>query len=165
MSCAHYGRPVAGPVRPSPARSPARPKVFRHPWRVVIVAIALIAVLNLGVLLLASSDTSAPDTEALPAAVEAISPDNHELTGLVDDVTVDLRDDLTGVLVIDGVEIPEDQLERVPELGVVTFRPGPDKELTQLRSGENQVLVKYWERGKRRPAHPPSFAWTFRAAA
>jgi hypothetical protein len=122
-------------------------------------------VLNLGILLVASSDTSAPDTEALPATVEAISPENNEITGLVDDITVDLRDDLTGVLVIDGREIPEDQLDRVPELGVVTFRPGPDKELTRLRAGENTVVVKYWERTKDRPANPPSFGWRFRAAA
>ena len=121
--------------------------------------------LNLGVLLVASSDTSAPDTEALPATVEAISPETNEITGLVDDITVDLRDDLTGVLVVDGVEIPEDQLDRVPELGVVTFRPGPDKELTRLRAGENTVVVKYWERTKDRPANPPSFSWRFRAAA
>jgi hypothetical protein len=139
--------------------------VFRHPWRVAIVAIALIAVLNLGIVLLASSDTSPPDTEALPATIEAITPDSNELTGLVDDVSVDLRDDLTGVLVVDGVEIPEDQLDRVPELGVITFRPGPGKELTQLRSGPNAVVVRYWERTKDRPANPPSFGWRFRAAA
>jgi len=35
------------------------------------------------------------------------------LTGLIDTITVDLRDDMSGVLVVDGVEIPEDQLERV----------------------------------------------------
>jgi hypothetical protein len=158
---------VAGPATRSPAsaRSPGRSRAFRHPWRVAIVAIALIAVLNLGVLLVASSDTSAPDTEALPATIEAISPENNEITGLIDDITVDLRDDLTGVLVIDGVEIPEDQLDRVPELGVVTFRPGPDKELTRLLAGENTVVVKYWERTKDRPANPPSFGWRFRAAA
>ena len=68
------------------------------------------------------------------------------------------------MLVIDGIEIPEDG-SIAARLGVVTFRPGPDKELTRLRAGENGVVVKYWERTKDRPANPPSFSWRFRAAA
>jgi hypothetical protein len=107
-----------------------------------------------------------PDTERSTRRpcprVEAISPENNEITGLVDDI-VDLRRP-TGVLVIDGIEIPEDG-SIAARLGVVTFRPGPDKELTRLRAGENGVVVKYWERTKDRPANPPSFSWRFRAAA
>jgi hypothetical protein len=140
--------------------------VFRHPWRVAIVAIALIAVLNLGILLLASSDTSAPGERALPVTIEAISPESGEITGLVDDVTVDLRDDLRGELVIDGVPIPDDQLDTVPELGIITFRPGPGKELTRLRAGDNDVLVRYWKRlGGTREDPLGTFGWRFRAAA
>ena len=161
---------VAAPARPPKARPKARPpkarpKAIRHPWRVAIVAIALIAVLNLVVILLANTDTSVPGTENLPVTIESVSPASGELTGLVDDVTVDLRDDLTGVLVINGTEIPEDQLERTPELGIVTFRPGPDKEFTKLRAGENRVLVYYWPSTKDRPASPSVYSWRFRAAA
>jgi hypothetical protein len=147
------------------ATSSASQPLFRHPWRVAIVAIALIAVLNLGIILLVSSDTSAPGTEALPDVVESIAPERGELTGLVDDVSVDLRDDLTGVLVIDGIEIPEDQTGGVPELGILTFRPGPDKELSRFRTGENTVVVRYWLQGEERPAEPASYGWRFRAAA
>jgi len=132
---------------------------------VAIVAIALIAVLNLGVVLVMESDTTAPGSEALPGVVESITPESGEITGLVDDVSVDLRDDLTGVLVIDGVEIPEDQLSRVEELGVVTFRPGPDQEFRRFRAGENTVVVRYWPRGEPRPDQPASYSWRFRAAA
>ena len=148
------------------ATAPAeRARLFKHPWRVAIVAIGLIAVLNLGVILLMESDTTAPGSEALPGVVESINPEVNELTGLVDDVSVDLRNDLTGVLVVDGVEIPEDQLSRIEELGVVTFRPGPDKEFRRFRAGENTVVVRYWPRGEERPQQPPSFSWRFRAAA
>jgi hypothetical protein len=132
---------------------------------VAIVAIALIAVLNLVVILLMESDTTAPGTEALPGVVESITPESGEITGLVDDVSVDLRDDLTGVLVIDGVEIPEDQLSRIEELGVVTFRPGPDQEFRRFRAGENTVVVRYWPLGEERPDQPASYSWRFRAAA
>ena len=131
-----------------------------------IIAVAVVAVLNLGVILLSNTQTS-PNGNALPlpVAIESINPERGALTGLVDDVTVDLRNDLTGVLVLDGIEIPEDQLDRVPELGEVSFRPGPGKELTRFEVGENTVVVKYWPRTKARPANPPSFGWRFRAAA
>jgi hypothetical protein len=143
----------------------ARRRLFQHPWRVAIVAVALLAVVNLAIILLATADTSSPDRASLPDVIESITPGQNELTGLVDDVSVDLLDNLTGVLVIDGVEIPEDQLARVPELGVITFRPGPDKELSRFRAGDNTVVVRYWERTRERPASPASFGWTFRAAA
>ena len=48
---------------------------------------------------------------SLPVDIEAVSPKPDSNTGLVDTVTVDLADRYTGVLVIDGVEIPEDQLD------------------------------------------------------
>jgi hypothetical protein len=139
--------------------------VFRHPWRVAIVAVAVLAVVNLGAILLASSDTTPGGKVDLPTDVESISPENGALAGLVDDVTVDLRDSYTGVLVIDGVEIPEDQLSRVEELGLITFRPGAGKEISRFRAGENTVDVLYWPRTKERPDKPFHYSWRFRAAA
>jgi len=127
---------AAGPSR-SPSRAKASRPVFRHPWRVAIVAVAVLAVVNLGAILIANSDTTPGGKVELPTDIESISPENGALAGLVDDVTVDLRDSYTGVLVIDGVEIPEDQLSRVEELGIITFRPGPGKEITRFRAGEN----------------------------
>jgi hypothetical protein len=140
--------------------------VVKHPWRVTIVLGTLLLVLNLGVVLLATSDTSEGGRRPLPSDIESISPERGELTGLVDTVTVDLRDEFTGVLVVDGVEIPEDQLERVVGLQVVSFRPGPGKEISRFRAGDNTVVVKYW-RGRLvdRPANPYSFGWSFRASA
>lgn len=130
-----------------------------------MVAVALIVVLNLGVVLLANSDTSVDGRARLPNDIESINPERGEITGLVDDVSVDLLDSLTGVLVVDGLEIPEDQLDRVEELGLITFRPGPGKELTQFRAGDNTVEVLYWPRTEDRPAEPARYGWRFRAAA
>jgi hypothetical protein len=146
------------------AAPPKRP-LFRHPWRVAIVAVAIIGVLNLGAILVTNSDTTPGGKVELPSDIESISPANGALAGLVDDVTVDLADNLTGVLVIDGREIPEDQLDRIAELGVITFRPGPDKEIPHYIAGENTVVVKYWPRTKNRPQTPASYGWRFRAAA
>jgi hypothetical protein len=141
-------------------------RIFRHPGRVAVVAVSLVVVLNLGIVLLNNSDTSPQGRPPLPVTIESISPERGDITGLVATVSVDLRNDLTGVLVIDGLEIPEDQLDRVKELGEISFRPGPGKAITKLRTGSNEVVVKYWsQKLTNRPAHPPSFGWSFQASA
>ena len=107
--------------------------------------VALLLTLTLGATLLHNTDTSTGGSRPkLPATIEAINPERGELTGLIDDVEVDLDDRYTGVLELDGIEIPEDQLDRIEQLGVITFRPGPGKEFTRLRTGENTVVVRYW---------------------
>jgi hypothetical protein len=145
---------AAGRRRSSPA----------HPWRWVIVGAVVIIVLNLAIFGLDSSDTS-PKGRTLPSTIDSITPAAGELIRLQDTIGADLRDDLTGVLLLDGVEIPEDQLERVVPLAVVTFRPGTDQDLESFEAGEHTLTVLYWEQGKPRPAKPDSYSWSFRAGA
>ena len=152
---------------PSGAPQPApKPRIVKHPWRVGIVLGAVLLMLNLTIVMLANTDTTENGLKPLPNEIQSITPERGALTGLVDTITVDLRDDLSGVLVVDGVEIPEDQLERVVGLQQVTFRPGPGKEFSRFREGDNTVEVLYWPgRLQDRPAKPFSFGWTFRAEA
>jgi hypothetical protein len=139
---------------------------MRHPGRVAIVLGVALVVLNLGVILLATADTSEKGLRPLPNDIESINPERGELTGLVDTISVDLGDGMTGVLVVDGIEIPEDQLDRVVGLQIVSFRPGPGKEIPRFRAGDNTVVVKYWPgRLQDRPANPFTFGWSFRASA
>jgi hypothetical protein len=149
--------PAIGPTR-------RRRGVLAHPWRWGIVALVLVVVLNLVVIALAESDTS-PGGRTLPSAIDSLTPPPGELIRPQDTIGADLRDDLTGVLVLDGAEIPEDQLERVVPLAQVTFRPGPDKDLESFSPGEHTLVVRYWPQGKRRPAHPASYSWRFRVGA
>jgi len=131
---------------------------------VVIVVGGLLVALNLGVLLLSNSDTSTTQ-RTLPSAIESVSPEPGSVRPLQDAVSVDLRDGLTGVLVINGVEIPEDQLERGEALGIVTFRPGPDREFTRWSAGDVPVQVLYWSATEDRPPAPDTYSWSFRASA
>jgi hypothetical protein len=142
----------------------ARTRMFRHPGRVAVVVIALLIVVNLAFVLGHNTDTT-PASSSLPATIESISPQREELTGLIDDITVDLDDSYTGVLEVDRREIPEDQLDRIEQLGVISFRPGPGKDITRFVAGENTVVVHYWLRTDPRPAKPFTFSWSFRAAA
>lgn len=135
--------------------------------RVVVIVGVLLGVASLTAVLLSSTDTSrVSETESSPvrrgAEVESVNPQDGEI--LQDAITADLRDDLTGVLVIDGVEVPEDQTDRVEPLGQVSFRPGPGKDIVRFEPSEiHQVTVLYWAQGKERPRSPGSFSWTFRA--
>ncbi len=154
-------RPTALPVGVARQRSP----LFRHPWRVATVSVALLLVLNLTVLLLTKADTSREQTTGLPAAIVAIQPRNGELIRPQDTITAQLRSDLTGALVLDGQEIPVSQLVRAVGPGEISFRPGPGKDLSQLPPGEHSVTVEYWVAAKPRPTRPATFSWSFRVGA
>jgi hypothetical protein len=162
-----YANPGATPTRASvQATSRSGRRIFQHPWRIAIVAVAVLVVLNLGVILLNESDTTPGGTEALPADIQSISPGEGQLAGPRDTVSVDLADQYSGVLVIDGTEIPEDQVERVVSLQTISFRPGPGKVFSKFGAGDNTVVVQYWSgRLQDRPDKPFSFSWRFRVSA
>jgi hypothetical protein len=135
---------------------------------VVVVGAGLLLVLNLAFLLGRSSDTSEPGRGALPSSIESVSPEPGTQADLRTAVTADLRDDLTGVLFIDGQRIPEDQLDYSSPQGIVTFRPGEDKELEAFEAGEHTVGVCYWKQTEAQPPEcesNPSYGWRFRATA
>ena len=147
----------------APGRA-AREPLFRHPWRIVIVVVILLAVVNLGVFLLSESDTRR-EGRTYPDAVDTLTPAPGELIRPQDTITADLRGDLTGVLVIDRAEVPEDQTDRVVPLGQLSFRPGTDKDLEKFAPGAHTAEVRYWQQGKERPADPASYSWSFRVGA
>jgi hypothetical protein len=162
-------RSLPGPQR-RPTAAPPR-KLFRHPGRVAIVVIALLVVVNLVVVLLQNSDTSLGGSNPLPATVQSVTPEPGSIAGPIDTITADLDNSLTGVLLVKQngsyVEIPEDQLSRVVELGQVSFRPGPGKEITRFPPGETDVSVLYWSKTRAggRPQHPNSYSWSFQVKA
>lgn len=155
---------------PTSTATPRR-KLFRHPGRVAIVAVALLVVLNLLVVLLNNSDTSPGGRNPLPSTVESVSPEPGSIAGPIETITVDLEDSLTGVLLVKKggayVEIPEDQLDRVVELSQISFRPGPGKEITKFPAGENDVVVLFWSKTRvgGRPDAPASYSWSFQVKA
>ena len=152
--------------------APSRPRVFQHPGRVAIVVVTLLVVLNVGYLLIRESDTSTGSSNPLPATVTSVMPEPGTIASPIDTIVVDLDDSYTGVLLISQnngpfVEIPEDQLSRVVELGQVAFRPGPDKEITRFTPGTVTVSALYWSRTRLggRPRHPASYTWSFEVKA
>ncbi len=124
--------------------TPPPRKAFEHPGRFAIVAIGLMIVASLVVFVGMESDTkSSTDPDALPSEIASTQPAPGTLNKPQQSVAVALRDDLTGVLIIDGVEIPEDQLDR-PTQSSMVFQPGPEKEFTRFSTGPHLVQAVFW---------------------
>ena len=136
---------------------------MRHPWRFVIVAVGLLIVANLLWIAGQTADTSSRN-RTLPSDVTAVSPTPGSQVRVQDSVTADLRPDLIGVLVIDGVELPENQVTRVVSLGEVSFRPGAGKSFDRLEPGVHSVSVIYWPQTKTRADGTSTFTWSFRTS-
>jgi len=77
--------------------------------------------------------------------VESVTPGNGESTLQQGQITVDLLAGWDGKLMIDQREIPEDQLTKIREQGLIKFQPGPGKALEYFPAGQNCVTLTFWQ--------------------
>ncbi|HUF33505.1 MAG TPA: hypothetical protein VMN58_09895 [Acidimicrobiales bacterium] len=80
-------------------------------------------------------------------------------------IGVDLTHPHTAVLIINGIEIPEDQLDRNEPLNQVFFQPGAGKVIEELQAGPVTVTAVIWNpvEGTREQDGRP-FTWSFGVA-
>ena len=138
----------------------------RNITRIVIVGAGILLAVNLVLFAGFNQDTDDATAEK-PTEIEAIVPDLGAVMRPQDNVGADLRDDLTGILVIDGVTIPDDQIVGDPGLGQVIFRPGPDREFRELRPGVHEATVTYWPNNltleeAQAEGETATYAWVFK---
>ena len=146
------------------ARTRARKQI--HPWRVVIVVGGLALVVSLVLVLGYNSDTSDQGKQAVNSDVDQLAPAPGSLAKPQDDIEVHLRNGLTGVLVLNGKRLPEDQQLIDPATSTIRFQPGEGREVSRLPAGTNNVTVLYWDqRQGAEPPNPKSYGWSFRVAA
>jgi hypothetical protein len=136
-----------------------------HPWRVVIVIGGLALVVSLFIVLGYNSDTSDQGRQELSADVRQVRPAPGSIANPLDDIEVRLRSGLTGVIVLNGTRLPEDQLVIDNATSTITFRPAEGKEVPRLAAGRNDVAVRYWSQTEPEPARPESFGWSFQVGA
>ena len=75
---------------------------------------------------------------------------------------IDLAPGWTGVLVVNGVEIPEDQLIRNEPLNQVFYQPGEGQEVDELDAGQNCVTAVVWQLSQSRE-QARDITWCFDA--
>jgi len=153
---------------------PADP--WRWPRRALMACALGAAIAFLVVTLQKSPESSSrPGAVTDPAVVRAEpAPGAHVLRQT--SVGVELLPGYDGELVIDGVAIPEDQLDGAvgpgdrgydPELGIrpnnrnqVFFTPGPDKAVDRYDTGEVHVTARFWNIADGRSA-ARTISWAF----
>jgi hypothetical protein len=143
----------------------AKKPLFAHPWRIAIVVAVMLLALNLVVIYVLDGADTQREGRGFPTGVESVSPRPGEIIRPQDGISADLDNTLTGVLQINGAEVPEDQTLRTVNLGIVEFRPGPDQDVTVFDPGDYTATVLFWPQGKDRPANPAAYSWSFRVGA
>ena len=145
-----------------------RRKAIEHPGRFAIVAggLTLVALLFAGAII--SADTKERRT-TLPSQVQTVSPragldraapgaDHAWISGTISPRT----SSICGPSQSAGActALPADQVDFIPALGQLTFRPGPGKEIEAYDPGQNRVIVAY--RSQADPARDNGvYSWSF----
>jgi|RhiMethySRZTD1v2_1073278.scaffolds.fasta_scaffold03289_12 hypothetical protein len=95
------------------------------------------------------------------AVVENLIPRRNAQVPQQSNVGIDLVTGWDGTLVIGGVEIPREQLQLTPEIGLIEYTPAPGQAIEELESGENCVTAVIWKVSEGRGVDDRSIPWCF----
>jgi hypothetical protein len=108
----------------------------------------VIAVLAIGAIVYAAQLAQTGDDVDEPvlsgADVEALIPPRNSEILAQEPLGIDLAPGYTGVLIVNGIEIPEDQLIRRNGLDEILYRPSGDDAAVEYVAGENCVVALVW---------------------
>ncbi|MEZ5234588.1 MAG: hypothetical protein AB7W59_13880 [Acidimicrobiia bacterium] len=94
--------------------------------------------------------------------LEAVQPvDKAEAQARQIAVVADLAPGYVGVLSINDIVIPDNQLEPDDGLNRLTFRPGTGKAVTALNARQNCASVSYWRVELGPSSAGPAYRWCF----
>lgn len=96
----------------------------------------------------------------VPEALESYSPTDGATVLRQIDVEIDLPVDYQITLVIDGITIPDAEIDSTPETGLFTWRPDETTVIPEWTVGFHTVWVR-WDRTSGLP-DPGEWTWTFR---
>ncbi len=107
---------------------------------------------------------SAPKQELTPdrpPAVEGVYPAGGNLDLRQVSIVADLAPGYTGYLLVDGVEVPRDDVQFVDALNTLTLRPLPGSDFEALRPGPHCVTAVYHRIGEPE-TESNNYRWCFR---
>lgn len=132
--------------------------------RLLVTLVALICVAGLVFAYTLVSTDGAEDDIAVTDAgpIEALIPPRDSEILAQASMGVDLRPGWTGVLALNGVEIPEDQLDlaNVASLGQILFTPAEGRAVEEYDAGENCAAAITWRVEESR-ANARTTTWCF----
>ena len=94
----------------------------------------------------AGTQVDGPATVQRPTDVIDLQPQEGQLALPQTQVIAQVRPIYQAQLTVNGHVIPDDQIDKDPNLGVYQFEPGPGKEFSELPKGANHALVQWWPR-------------------
>jgi hypothetical protein len=126
--------------------------------------ILIVAVLAIGAIVFAAqlAQTGDDGRELVLTGqdVERLIPARNSEILAQESVGIDLAPGYTAVLSLNGVEIPEDQLNRRAGINEILYRPREDGAAVEYDAGENCLVASVWPvAGTRAEARPVS--WCF----
>jgi hypothetical protein len=95
------------------------------------------------------------------AVVENLIPRRDSQVPQQSTVGIDLVTGWDGTLVLGGVEIPRDQLQITPEIGLIEFTPADGAAVEELRTGQNCVTAVVWRIEDGRGVDDRIIPWCF----
>lgn len=113
---------------------------------------------------ISATDTGGGDPVARSNVVERFLPREGDEVIRQAELGIDLAPGHEGALVVNGVEIPPEELRLVPEQNEVFFTPGEGKAVERLQAGRNCVQAQVWRSAVGRgTADDQAFTWCFDA--
>jgi len=123
---------------------PAKPSRGRivTPYRAVISVLLAGAFAGLWFAFTTSEDGT--DPAITDSRVLVVRPEPDSIALRQERIFASVADEYTGVLEVDGIEIPEDQLDRREGLSSIGYTPGPGTETGALKPGPRCATVIFW---------------------
>jgi hypothetical protein len=154
--------------------------VARHPLDVRRLGASLLIAGALALIIygFASAETGDQAVEISDPAVERVIPAPGALVLRQSQVGADLAAGYRGVLIIDGNELPTDDIQPAgatsnagpitgaqfdPALNTVLYLPRPGAVLPEFAPGEHHITVVYWRMDETRD-QARQFDWTFKVS-
>ena len=146
------------PADPTP---PERPTSWRYRAFVAVALVAAVAALVVGVQATQTDSDRPVVVNGRADAVEHLYPRNGAEVLRQVEIGIDLAPGYDGRLVVNGSEVPEDELRLVPEQNQVFFLPGPGKVLETLPPGTTCVTAIVWRSSEGRGVDDLGVQWCF----
>jgi hypothetical protein len=146
----------AGSPRP-PTKVPG---VWRQiPFGVKILLVGLLLAASVGIYS-ASRLTSQSEAQFDNGVVVQLIPNDGDKVLQQAQAGIRLADGYTGTLTVNGVPVPDDQLDRVQALNEILFQPGDAKIVEAWPAGENCLVATYWKSATG-PTQSSTHTWCF----